>query len=215
MLSRQSDRNFPRTKFGSSILSATKKEGSDFSGMLLGLLIAMPSDRGRESLLMERGMEPNRTQDQVHMIEALISMEEWLKHGAPTRRQLAVLPTVMMDFTAKVNFNGQRQGMGTKLIKNHLHFHLPQCVTMWGPPKGWDSSASKSHHKTKAKAPAKTTQQRSSTMLKQTSKRHCEKRILEKANSHWNLQPECDTKTGIRGGCKGPCFLLVVNLHSK
>ena len=105
-----SDCDFPRTKFGSSVLSVTKKEGSNFFRMLLGLLIASLSDCGREILLMEHGMEPNCIEDEVHMIELIISMEEWLKHSHPTRCQLAVLPAVIKDFISKVNFNSQRGG---------------------------------------------------------------------------------------------------------
>jgi len=186
-LSRQSDRDFPRTKFGSSILSTTKKEGHDYQGMLLGLLIALLSDRGREIMLVQRKMVENRIVDQVHMIELIISMEEWLKKGKPTRRELGILPTVMMDFISKVNFNCQRGGMGTKLIKNHLYFHLPKYIELWGLPKGWNLAPNESHHKTEVKAPARNTQKRPGTLAKQTTLRYYEKRILEKATRTWGL----------------------------
>ena len=62
-----------------------RREAKDFAGMLLGLLIALLSDRGREILLMDRGMDATRIADQVHMIELILGMEEWLKHGDPTK----------------------------------------------------------------------------------------------------------------------------------
>ena len=153
-LSRQSDRDFPRTKFGSSILVTTKKEGHDYAGMLLGLLVALVSDRGKEILFTEREMDENRIIDQVHMIELILGMEEWLKKGQPTRAQLTSLPAAIDDFIEKINFNCQRSGMGTMLIKNHLYFHLPKYIEMWGPPKGWNSAPNESHHKTEVKAPS-------------------------------------------------------------
>ena len=67
------------------ILSVIRRQAHHFAGMLLGLLIALLSDSGREILLMDRGMDTNRIADQVHMIELILGMEEWLKHGDPTK----------------------------------------------------------------------------------------------------------------------------------
>ena len=39
-LRRQSSRDFPRTKFGKAILVATKKEGHEYAGILIDLLLA-------------------------------------------------------------------------------------------------------------------------------------------------------------------------------
>ena len=74
-------------------------------------------------------------------------MEEWLKHGSPTQEQTEKLPEVINDFIDKVNLNGQREGMSTKLIKNHLYFHLTKYIEMWGPPKGWDATSNESNNK--------------------------------------------------------------------
>ena len=130
-LSRQSERNLPRTKFSHSILSVTKREAHDYAGMLIGLLIALLSDCGREIIQIEREMNPNRIADQVQFIEIILGMEEWLKHGSPTQEQTEILPEVINDFIDKVNLNGQREGMSTKLIKNHLYFHLPKYIELW------------------------------------------------------------------------------------
>ena len=43
-ISRQSERNLPRTKFSHSILCITKRQAHEFAGMLLGLLLALLSD---------------------------------------------------------------------------------------------------------------------------------------------------------------------------
>ena len=45
LLSRQSDRNFPRTKFTTSFLTNTKKDGKDYAGIILCLIVAMMSGK--------------------------------------------------------------------------------------------------------------------------------------------------------------------------
>ena len=47
-LSRQSERNLPRTKFSHSIL-AIRREAHDYAGMHIVLLVALLSDHGRKS----------------------------------------------------------------------------------------------------------------------------------------------------------------------
>ena len=56
LLPRQSDRNKPRTKFKSALLSTTKKCGHEHAGVILCLLIALLTDRGRQICLKERTM---------------------------------------------------------------------------------------------------------------------------------------------------------------
>ena len=55
-------------KFGKAILVATKKEGHKYAGILIDLLLAIVSDRGREILFYERGMISNCIVDQVQAI---------------------------------------------------------------------------------------------------------------------------------------------------
>ena len=68
----------------------SKRQAHVFAGMNLGLLVSILSDRGREILIQECGINPNRIQDQVHMIEIILGMEEYLKHGDPTKNKLNV-----------------------------------------------------------------------------------------------------------------------------
>ena len=74
------------------------------------------------------------------------------------------------DFIKKVNLNGHREGMGTKLIKNHLYFHMPLYIKLWGPPRGWDAASNESNTKTEVKQPASNTQKRCSSINLQTTK---------------------------------------------
>ena len=81
-------------------------------------------------------------------------MEELLKHGQ------------MKKNTGEIKINCQRSiGMGNQTIKNHLYFHLPKYIEIWGPPTGRDSAASESHHEIEIKAPAKNTQRNASSFI--------------------------------------------------
>ena len=73
--------------------------------------------------------------------------------------------------------------MENKLIKNHLYLHVPEYVERWGPPTGWDSAPSESHHKTEIKGPAKNTQRNASTLVEQTWNRKRDKYILNSVSS--------------------------------
>ena len=75
-LSHQSDKDFLRTKFGKSILVPTKKEGHEYAGILIDLLLAIVSDHGREILIDKKQMNPNCILDQVQAIELILGMEE-------------------------------------------------------------------------------------------------------------------------------------------
>ena len=101
-LSRQSERNFPWTKFSHSILSVSRREAHDYAGMHIGLLVALLSDCGREIIITECKINLNRIFDQVHMIEIILGMEEWLKHGDPTRNQIEYLSDVLMILFIKL-----------------------------------------------------------------------------------------------------------------
>ena len=115
-------------------------------------------------------------------------MEEFLKHGILKKNDLKVLPLMIRHFVDEINLNSQRDtGMGNKIIKNHLYFHIPKYIKMWGPPCGWDSSFSESNHKTEIKAPSKNTQGNASSIIVQTAKQQIEYQTLQKATNMFEL----------------------------
>ena len=61
---------------------------------------------------------------------------------------------------------------------------------MWGPPSGWDSAPSESHHKTEKKAPSKNTQRNASTFIEQTAARQLKNRTLQRAYGVFGLNQE-------------------------
>eukprot|EP00536_Pseudo-nitzschia_multiseries_P006346 jgi/Psemu1/15033/gm1.15033_g len=152
LLSRQSDRDFPCTKFGTQFLSSTKKEGHDFSGMFISILIAMVSKHGSGII-----GDHHFIKKQTEVIQLIVLMEEFLKHGQMKYSSLKNLPKTVVHFINCINSTCHRKGMETKLIKNHLYFHLTDYISLWGSPAGWDSGPNESHHETEIKAPSKNT----------------------------------------------------------
>ena len=188
MLSRQSDRDFPRTKFSSSILSPTKKQGSDYAGILLCVVIAMLCGSGKDILCNNVHITAYLINQQVYTLELILGMEEFLKHGRLTKAQLPSFHKTIIHFLNQINSNCQRaKGMSTVLIKNHLYFHLVKYIEMWGPPAGFDSAPSESNHKTEIKAPSKNTQQNASSLIAQTAKRQIEYRTFQRATQLFNM----------------------------
>ena len=202
-LTRQSDRDFPRTKFTSNILQATKKEGSDYAGILLSLIVTLSSDEGKDILTSKAAITNDKIEKLIYTLELVLGMEEFLKHGRIRQDEIPKLKKMIDHFLTEINANLQRnKGMGTNLIKNHLYFHVPLYIKLWGPPAGWDSAPSESNHKTEIKAPSTNTQRNASTFIEQTGNRIIEKRLIERAIDMFglgmreNLHIPCSDKVG-------------------
>ena len=182
LLCRQSDRDFPRSKFGTDILNNKRKEGHDFAGILISTLLALVSTRGLSVV-----KDVTFAKEQIQTIEWILSMEEFLKHGKPTIGMRKNLQQTISEFIKRLNKTCLRGGMGMNLIKTHLYFHLPAYMELWGHPSGWDSAPSESHHKTEIKAPSRNTQRRACNLVKQTTIRQSEQMLIDTAMSRYGL----------------------------
>lgn len=179
-LHRQSDRHLPKTRFGSSVLNTAMKEGKDYAGMLLCILLTVLSCEGRQIM----GATDEKLSGQVSFIELVLGMEEFLQHGEITLSELSSLRKMTRYFLKHINKHVFRnKGMENKLIKNHLFLHVPEYVERWGPLTGSDSSPSESHHKTEIKGPSKNTQRNASTLIEQTWERKRDKDLLRSVSS--------------------------------
>jgi hypothetical protein len=187
LMSRSSERDLPRTKFKNSLFSGTKKAAHEQAGVLLSLLVAMLSDRGRQILLYERTISPALLTDQITMCELCLGLEEWMKKPSYTRADVRKVPDVISYVMGYVDATLKRGGMGNLLIKNHLFLHLHDYMVKWGPPRQWNSGPNESHHKTEVKAPSKNTQRRIDSFIKQTAGRYTELRLLRQACRHFGI----------------------------
>ena len=190
LLSRSSDRDLPRTKFKNSLFSGTKKAAHEQAGVLLDLLLAMVSDRGRQILGYERTLDARFVGDQVVMFELCLGLQQWMKKTSFTRNEVNRVPDTMAYIIRFQETVSKRGGMGSLLVKNHLFFHLADYLRTWGPFRQMNSGPSESHHKTEVKAPSMNTQRRPSTFIQQTCKRYTEVRVIRKACQELRISDE-------------------------
>eukprot|EP00531_Pseudo-nitzschia_arenysensis_P000969 CAMPEP_0116116834 /NCGR_PEP_ID=MMETSP0329-20121206/1249_1 /TAXON_ID=697910 /ORGANISM="Pseudo-nitzschia arenysensis, Strain B593" /LENGTH=935 /DNA_ID=CAMNT_0003610355 /DNA_START=406 /DNA_END=3213 /DNA_ORIENTATION=+ len=209
-LSRQSEKDLPRVNFTSDYLSTVKKEGKDYAGLILCLILALLSTKGSEVMRAKEEEVPGTIENLVRTLESIIGMEEFLKHGAMKRSHAKNLPAIVADFLNGVHLNCYREKhMGQRLIKYHLYFHLQQYIEMWGTPAGWDSAPSESHHKSEIKAPSQATQRNKAKFIQQTSKRHLEYRLLDRVVSQFSMEKESASRPKQETG--GSRFTIVLN----
>ena len=153
------------------------------------------------SLLKDKALAlQTKIDDQIRTLELILFMEEFLKHFQLKKSKLDRLPKMIAYYISHINENCKRNGMGTKLVKNHLYFHLPKYIEYWGPPTGWDSSFSESHHKTEVKAPSKNTQQNAHTLIEQTMRRVQEKKLLERVSHPRFTESDGSTRKVVAAG---------------
>ena len=195
LLRRQSDRDFPRATFTSThILQTTMKEGKHYAAILLCLMLALLTPSGQYNFTDRANQDIDALPGLICTIEWLLGMEEFLKNGILTVGEVPQMQTVIDEFIRKINANCRRnsdeeKGSGTRLIKNHLYFHLHTYMEYFGPVMGWDSSSAESSHKTEIKAPSKNTQLRPSELIKQTGIRQSELRLLRRATYEFLKDP--------------------------
>jgi hypothetical protein len=75
LLSRQSDRDFPCPKFTTTLISPNKKEGNDYAGILLCLIMALMSDKGKKELQQKAQIPENHPSTIIS--KRLSSLLEW------------------------------------------------------------------------------------------------------------------------------------------
>ena len=178
-LSHQSDRHFPRVRFSSTILVPTKKEGNEYPGIIICLVLALLCSEGRRAVCVNNLIDNKKMLQFIKTFELILFFGEFLKKCGMKVRELDHLPSVVKFFINEIKTTFPRGKMGNKLIKNHLFFHLHKYISMFGPPIGWDSSACESHHKTDIKAPSKNTQKNASSFIEQTCNRKMELSLVE------------------------------------
>ena len=81
-----SDRNFPRTKYTTPILTPTKKEGNDYAGILICIIVSLLSRKGSSELISKSCILQESIEDLISTLELIIGTEEFLKHGQMKKR---------------------------------------------------------------------------------------------------------------------------------
>jgi len=79
LLSRQSDRNLPRTKFSQGITTDAKLRGHEESGALLVILLMLSLTRTSLHIINKQTLNEERAAAYIHLIESMLMMEQWTK----------------------------------------------------------------------------------------------------------------------------------------
>ena len=214
VLTRQSDRDFPRHNSSLDVANHSKREGNEHAGVLLTFLLALTSDAGRNTLVKAAQLSTEVVNSQAKMIELVLGMNRFLSNRSVPKLAHKKLHLSIAHFINSINTNLHRsKGFGTNLIKFHLYFHLPKYIEMWGPPCGWDSSFNESHHKTEVKAPSKNVRLKRTTFIKHNVTRLVERKTLQLASAVYGINtvhqnsPETALKK-IDDGMHGALFSL-------
>ena len=169
LLQRQSDREFPRTKFNAGVKKG-KLMGHEMCGMMLVLAGTLTCTRGKELILEEaRGKQreflPNDEfiADWVMLIEKLLCFEEWLKQDELPVKSVNRASVKVRELMELHKIVGKRtSGMGNKTMNFHGTKHVPTDILNFGVPMNIDTGPNERHHK-RDKKTAKKTQRRPGT----------------------------------------------------
>ena len=178
-LRRQSDRDFPKTKFAQGITKG-KLMANEYRGVLLCLACAIKSTKGRGLVMEQLGGNEAHT-DWLLLLETLLEWEQWLR--SPEMRVYYVKRAkrkhkYVMYLIKKV---GKRtEGMGLRIMKYHAILHICEDIINFGVPLEVDTGSNESGHKATKRA-AQLTQKNEETFDEQTALRLKEVMLLNLA----------------------------------
>jgi hypothetical protein len=186
-LSRQSDRDLPRTHFFSNYTSVSCKNASEMSGVLLVFLIIFSTTEGN---VIDKELGNDRSSAFLHVLELMLMLETFCKAPQHKRNEVMILKQFMPRLleTFKITLN-RSDGNGMKIIKFHLPLHFADDILRFGVMSNFDSALGESHHKSEAKKPALRTQRRKTNFEEQTAKRQIENTSIRLAYEYINDIP--------------------------
>ena len=202
--SRQSNRDMPKTKFAKGIRKG-KLQAKEFVGIMLVLLTALRSTKGRDLLTNRNNRENNaqfleegRYKNWLMLLDTLLQWDSWLTSDVMLRhdvRRSLKKHRWIMYLIKKI---GQRQrGMQLKLLKFHAIMHMSDDIFYFGVPMNYDTGPMEAGHKP-VKVAAKVTQKKEDTFEKQTNQRLMEKHMLNLALEEIEGRPPWSYASGYR-----------------
>ena len=204
LLSRQSDRDLPKTRFNKGIARG-KLMAKEFPGILLCMAAVLRSTEGRRLLTTKKPgtfKQKGVLKDWTLLVETLLQWEIWLKADEMERKHVELARYKhrhIMYFIKKVI--RRVEGMGLKISKFHGISHMADDILQFGIPMEFDTGSCESGHKA-TKVAAKLTQKNAETFDQQTATRLAEMQLLELAEQElqgkylWNYgnQPKTVAK---------------------
>ena len=191
MMSRQSDRDRPRTKFAKGILKG-KLMAKEYTGVLLLMSALLRIRKTRDILQSARKKsfrEDWQRRDWTMLVETLLQWEAYLcvdEMPKAIAKRLQKKHRYVMFLLKKIANRTKR--MGFKIMKYHAIIHIAQDILDFGVPYVVDTGSNESHHKT-TKAAAQLTQKDLTTFEKQCSNRLDDMHVLDMAMEEINGRP--------------------------
>ena len=183
LISRQSDRNKPRTKLGNGVAKG-KLMAKEFTGVMLILSAMLRVQAGVDLFRTARKKnfrEEWQRRDWILLIETMLQWEAYLnlpEMDIFDLRRLKRKNRFLMFLLKKIA--NRTKKMGFKLMKFHAILHLVDDILNFGVPSVVDTGSNESHHKL-TKVAAKLTQKDIKNFEKQTSERLDDFHTLELA----------------------------------
>ena len=170
LLQRQSDKNYPRTKFTNGVMKG-KLMGHEHTGLILVLAAACRSTKGRKCLLEDskhmkvQEFFPNKKwlDDWLMLLETQLETEQWLKKEAlPIEEAKRSGPKFQEIMSMNKVIGKREEGMGNKTFNFHGTSHMWEELVNFGTADLFDTVSDEMHHK-KDKISAGKTQKRPKT----------------------------------------------------
>jgi hypothetical protein len=182
-LSRQSDRNIPRTNFPKGISSDTNLMGHEVAGCLLVKLLALHatyfriifSVGSKENVAASQERRPRNEahfSDWILVVSSLLMWHQWMKQPTIARKQIEdshVAMQWLMRLMATVA--ARTTGMTNNTINKHLVLHLCKDIVDNGVSDNVNSAYPESAHIPLAKITSRNTQKQAVLFPKQAA--HC------------------------------------------
>lgn len=186
-LSRQSDRDVPRTNFPRGFSSGSNLMGHEMAGCLLVKLFALHTTCFRSIFNVGKKVTPkegvndqrlcysNHIEDWIVVVSCLLVWHQWMKQPTIPKKMVRrshVAVQWLMRFVAQVA--PRPSGMGNNTIKTHLVLHLCEDILDHGVPENVNSAYAESAHIPLAKITTRNSQKRAVSFTKQAAHRYVE-----------------------------------------
>jgi hypothetical protein len=193
-LSRQSDRDIPRTNFPKGFSSGSNLMGHEMTGCLLVTLFALHTtyfrgifEVGKKVAVVgddQRFRYENHIQDWIGVVTSLLVWHQWMKQPMMSKKMVKRSHTCLQWLMRVVAEVAPRPGaMGNNTIKTHLVLHLCEDILDHGVPDNVNSAYAESAHIPLAKATSRNTQKRAISFTKQAANRYTENLVISLAST--------------------------------
>ena len=183
LLSRQSDRDFPNTRFANGITRG-KLMASEYPGILLCMATVLRCTGARELLRTTRKQQFGTYEallDWSVLVETLLQWERWLRSHVMEKKHIKSARHKHWYIMYLIKKVGKRsKGMGFNTQKFHQILHMADDIINYGVPLEVDTGANESGHKV-TKVAARLTQRNENTFDLQTATRLEEVQLVEMA----------------------------------